>query len=35
MDAGVPLVDLSPTLRLALLALIVAALPLSWVWLRQ
>jgi cytochrome c oxidase assembly protein subunit 15 len=31
----VPLVDLSPTLRLALLALVLATLPLSWVWLRQ
>ena len=31
----VPLVDLSPTLRLALLALVIATLPLSWVWLRQ
>ena len=31
----VPLVDFSPTLRLALLALVVATLPLSWVWLRQ
>jgi len=30
-----PLVDLSPVLRLALLALVVAALPLGWVWLRQ
>ena len=31
----VPLVDLSPTLRLGLLALVIATLPLSWVWLRQ
>jgi cytochrome c oxidase assembly protein subunit 15 len=31
----VPLVDFSPTLRLALLALVVALLPLSWVWLRR
>ena len=30
-----PLVDFSPTLRLALLALVMATLPLSWVWLRQ
>jgi len=30
-----PLVDLAPTLRLLLLALVVALLPLSWVWLRQ
>jgi cytochrome c oxidase assembly protein subunit 15 len=35
MTDTVPLVDLSPTLRLALLALVVALLPLSWVWLRQ
>jgi cytochrome c oxidase assembly protein subunit 15 len=31
----VALVDFSPTVRLALLALVVALLPLSWVWLRQ
>ena len=31
----VPLVDLSPTFRLALMALVIATLPLSWVWLRQ
>lgn len=31
----VPLVDLSPTLRLGLLALVIAILPLSWVWVRQ
>ena len=31
----VPLVDFSPTLRLGLLALVIATLPLSWVWLRQ
>jgi cytochrome c oxidase assembly protein subunit 15 len=30
-----PLVDFSPALRLALLAGVVALLPLSWVWLRQ
>jgi cytochrome c oxidase assembly protein subunit 15 len=30
-----PAVDLSPVLRLALLAAVVALLPLSWVWLRQ
>ena len=35
MTDTVPLVDFSPTLRLALLALLVALLPLSWVWLRQ
>ena len=29
------LVDFAPALRLALLALVVALLPLSWVWLRQ
>ncbi len=35
MDSAVPLVDLAPTLRLMLLAAVVALLPLSWVWLRQ
>ncbi len=35
MDAAVPLVDWAPTLRLLLLAAVVALLPLSWVWLRQ
>ena len=35
MDAAVPAVDLAPTLRLLLLAAVVALLPLSWVWLRQ
>lgn len=35
MGNDVPLVDFSPTLRLALLALLVAALPLAWVWLRR
>lgn len=35
MTDTVPLVDFSPTLRLALLALVVALLPLSWVWLRR
>ncbi len=30
-----PAVDLAPALRLALLAAVVALLPLSWVWLRQ
>ena len=30
-----PLVDFSPTLRLLLLAGLVALLPLSWWWLRQ
>ena len=34
-DAAVPLVDLAPTLRLALLALVVALLPLGWIWLRS
>jgi heme a synthase len=29
------LVDFAPALRLALLALVIALLPLSWVWLRQ
>jgi len=35
MDATVPLVDLAPLARLALLAVVIALLPLSWVWLRQ
>lgn len=35
MNEATPLVDFSPTLRLALLALVAATLPLSWVWLRQ
>jgi cytochrome c oxidase assembly protein subunit 15 len=35
MDAPVALVDFAPALRLALLALVIALLPLSWVWLRQ
>ena len=35
MDAGVPLVDLSPALRMALMVLLVALLPLGWIWLRQ
>ena len=36
MDGSTPsLIDLSPALRLALLALVAALLPLSWVWLRQ
>jgi heme a synthase len=30
-----PLVDFAPALRLALLAVVIALLPLSWVWLRQ
>jgi heme a synthase len=30
-----PLVDWAPTLRLMLLALVAALLPLSWVWLKQ
>ena len=34
-SAAVPLVDLSPTLHLMLLALLLASLPLSWLWLRQ
>ena len=34
-DTAVPLVDLAPTLRLALLALVVALLPLGWIWLRS
>jgi cytochrome c oxidase assembly protein subunit 15 len=35
MSADVPLVDLSPLLQLAALALVAALLPLAWVWLRQ
>jgi cytochrome c oxidase assembly protein subunit 15 len=35
MTDAVALVDMAPTLRLMLLALVVAMLPLSWVWLRQ
>jgi cytochrome c oxidase assembly protein subunit 15 len=35
VDASVPLVDLAPLARLALLAVVVALLPLSWVWLRR
>jgi heme a synthase len=35
MDANQPLVDLAPLLRLMGLALVLAALPLSWLWLRQ
>jgi cytochrome c oxidase assembly protein subunit 15 len=35
MDAGVPLVDLAPTLRLLALAAVIALVPLSWWWLRQ
>lgn len=35
MDASVPLVDFAPLVRLALLALVIALLPLAWVWLRQ
>jgi cytochrome c oxidase assembly protein subunit 15 len=34
MDA-VPLVDFAPLARLALLACVIALLPLSWIWLRQ
>ena len=35
MESAIPLVDLAPLARLLLLALTFAALPLSWVWLRQ
>jgi cytochrome c oxidase assembly protein subunit 15 len=35
MPDTVALVDMAPTLRLMLLALVVAMLPLSWVWLQQ
>ncbi|MDQ2778087.1 MAG: COX15/CtaA family protein [Pseudomonadota bacterium] len=30
-----PLVDFSPALRMAITALVIALMPLSWVWLRQ
>jgi len=35
MDTTTPLVDFAPVLRMALLALVVAMLPLSWLWLRS
>jgi cytochrome c oxidase assembly protein subunit 15 len=35
VDAAVPLVDLAPLARLALMAVLIALLPLSWVWLRK
>jgi cytochrome c oxidase assembly protein subunit 15 len=35
MPTDVPLVDLSPLLPLAGLALVAALLPLAWVWLRR
>jgi cytochrome c oxidase assembly protein subunit 15 len=35
MNDAVPLVDFAPALRLALLALLIALLPLGYVWLRQ
>jgi len=35
VDTSVPLVDLAPTLRLLLLAAVVALLPLSWIWLHR
>jgi heme a synthase len=35
MDPSPPLVDLAPLARLLGLALLLAALPLSWVWLRR
>ncbi len=35
MAADVALVNFAPTARLALMALALAALPLSWLWLRQ
>lgn len=34
MDASTPLVDFAPVARMALMALIIAMLPLSWLWLR-
>jgi heme a synthase len=35
MDSAQPLVDLAPLLRLMGLALVLASLPLAWLWLRQ
>ena len=35
MSDTTPLVDFAPVARLALLALVIALLPLAWVWLRQ
>jgi cytochrome c oxidase assembly protein subunit 15 len=35
MAPTTPLVDFAPVVRLALLALLIALLPLAWVWLRQ
>jgi heme a synthase len=35
MPGAVPPIELAPLLRVALLALTVASLPLTWVWLRQ
>lgn len=35
MDAGVPLYDLSPALRVMALGLVLALGPLAWVWLRN
>ncbi len=34
-EVGTPLVDFAPVLRLMLLALVIALLPLGWLWLRQ
>ncbi len=35
MNQTVPLVDFAPIARLALLVIVIAQLPLAWVWLRQ
>ena len=35
MEQATPLVDFAPTLRMALLVLVVAMLPLGWIWLRR
>ena len=35
MKQTVPLVDFAPIARLALLVIVIAQLPLAWVWLRQ
>lgn len=35
MDTTTPLVDFAPVARMAVLALVVALLPLSWLWLRS
>ncbi len=35
MDASTPLIDLSPAVQLMLMGLLIAVLPLLWVWRRQ